>query len=121
MLPPAAIVQLGVQGNVYVRSWYRSYVGRSSNVAVYCSIDIDTIRLYRFEVEATPAGEPTTHPKNYGAAHMMWRTILAGAAMLPFRPDRVAIHGAAEQFDSKVGNKGENSFLILPYLIPPGE
>jgi hypothetical protein len=38
---------------------------------VYRSVDIDTIYLYRFEIEATPAGEPITHPKNYCAAHVV--------------------------------------------------
>jgi hypothetical protein len=88
---------------------------------VYCSIDIGTICLYWFEVEATPAGEPITHPKGYGAAHMVRRTISARTAVLPFRPDRVAIYGTAKQVDCNVGDKGKNLFLIPPYLIPPGE
>jgi len=88
---------------------------------VYRSVNVVTICLYRFEVEATPAGEPITHPKNYWAAHGVWCAISAGSAVLPFCPDRGGVDSTAEQFCCEVGNEGEDLLLVLAYLVSPGE
>jgi hypothetical protein len=85
------------------------------------SVNIATICLYRFEIEATPAGEPITHPKNYRAAHVVRRAISAGSAVLPFCPDRAAVDSTAEQFGCEVGNEGKDPFLVPAYLLSPGE
>jgi hypothetical protein len=88
---------------------------------VYRSVDIAAICLYRFEIEATPAGEPITQTKNYRAAHVVWRAISAGSAVLPFRPDRGTVNSTAEQFGCEVGNEGEDFLLVLAYLVSAGE
>jgi hypothetical protein len=88
---------------------------------MYCSVNIGTICLYRFEVKATPTGESITHSKNYGATHMVWGAISASSAVLPFCPDRVAVVSTAEQFDCEVGNEGEDLCLVPTYLVSPGE
>src|SRR4029079_11927291 len=104
-----------------LQSAVRSSAGRSGNVAVYRSVNVVTICLYRFEVEATPAGESITHPKNYWAAHVVWCAISAGSAPLPFCPDRGAVDSTAEQFCCVVGNAGEDLLLVPAYLVSPGE
>jgi len=88
---------------------------------VYGSVDTVTTRLYGFEIEATPAGEAITHPKNYRAAHVVWRAISARSTVLPFRPERGAVYSAAEQLGCEVGNEGEDLFLVPAHLVPAGE
>jgi Family of unknown function (DUF6326) len=44
---------------------------RSEKIAVYCSIDIATALLYRFQVESTPAGESISYAQDDRAAHVM--------------------------------------------------
>jgi hypothetical protein len=88
---------------------------------VYRSVDVAAICLYRFEIEATPAGKPITHAKNYRTAQVVWRAISAGPAVLPFCPDRGAVNSTAEQIGCEVGNEGKDLLLVPAYLVSPGE